>query len=116
LEAVLYELFSGRQPFRGETPGETLRQLATQEPQNPRALNPLIDEDLATICLKCLEKDPQRRYVSAGDLADDLERWEHFEPILARRTSPRLRVQRWMRRNRMCTRRISTPCIGLATV
>jgi len=116
LGAILYELLLGQPPFRGETPAETLRQLAEQEAQNPRALNPLIDADLATICLKCLEKDPKRRYGSAGDLADDLERWEQFEPILARPARPWVRVQRWMRRNRMGTALIATLCAGLATV
>jgi len=115
LGVILYELLIGQPPFRGETPAETLKQLAEQEPQNPRALNPLIEADLATICLKCLEKDPQRRYASAGDLADDLERWERFEPILARPASSWVRVKRWTRRNRMGTALIGTLCVGLAT-
>jgi hypothetical protein len=114
LGVILYELLLGKPPFRGETPAETLMQLATQEPQNPRTLNPLIDEDLATICLKCLEKDPQRRYGSAGALADDLERWQRFEPILARTANSWVRVQRWTRRNRTGTALIATLCAGLA--
>src|SRR5439155_15317994 len=115
LGAIFYELLIGRPPFRAETPAETLRQLAEQEPQNPRAANPLIDADLATICLKCLEKDPQRRYASAGDLADDLERWERFEPIVARRASSWVRMNRWTRRNRVGAALIATLCVGLAT-
>lgn len=115
LGAIFYELLTGKPPFRAETPLETLRQLSEQEPEKPRALNRLVDVDLATICLKCLEKDPQRRYASAADLADDLDRWERFEPIRARRTTIPVRVQRWTRRNRTGTALIIALCLGFTT-
>ena len=69
------------------------------EPRQPRLLNPKIDRDLSTICLKCLEKDPKRRYSSALALAEDLERWLKHEPIQARHTGVFARSRKWVRRN-----------------
>ena len=81
LGAVLYQLVTGQPPFAGGTTYETIKLLLDTEPRQPRLLNPKIDRDLATICLKCLEKDPKRRYSSALALAEDLERWLKHEPI-----------------------------------
>src|SRR5256714_14381071 len=99
LGAVLYQLLTAQPPFAGGTTYETIRLLCDTEPRNPRALNPKIDRDLSTICLKCLEKDPKRRYSSALALAEDLERWLKHEPIRARRTGVFTRGRKWVRRN-----------------
>jgi len=99
LGAVLYQLLTGQPPFAGGTTYETIRLLCETEPRNPRVLNPKIDRDLSTICLKCLEKDLKRRYSSALALAEDLERWLKHEPIQARHTGIFIRGQKWMRRN-----------------
>src|SRR5437762_864354 len=84
LGAVLYQLLTGQPPFAGGTTYETIKLLLDTEPRSPRLLNPKIDRDLSTICLKCLEKDSQRRYPSALALAEDIERWLKHEPIQAR--------------------------------
>ncbi len=97
--AVLYHLLTGQPPFAGGTTYETIKLLLDTEPRPPRLLNPKIDRDLSTICLKCLEKDPKRRYSSALALAEDLERWLKDEPILARRIGPFTRGVKWVRRN-----------------
>ena len=86
LGAVLYQLLTGHPPFAGGTTYETIKLLLETEPRPPRLWNSKVDRDLSTICLKCLEKDPQRRYSSALALAEDLERWLKHEPIQARRT------------------------------
>ena len=97
--AVLYHLLTGQPPFAGGTTYETIKLLLDTEPRPPRQLNPKIDRDLSTICLKCLEKDPKRRYSSALALAEDLERWLKHEPILARRIGIVGHSTRWIRRN-----------------
>src|SRR5213594_2246334 len=99
LGAVLYQLLTGQPPFAGGTTYETIKLLLDTEPRQPRLLNPKIDRDLSTICLKCLEKDPQRRYPSALALAEDIERWLKHEPIRARRTGLVTRGRKWVRRN-----------------
>src|SRR5206468_7438739 len=81
LGAVLYQLLTGQPPFAGGTTYETIKLLLETEPRQPRFLNPKIDRDLSTICLKCLEKDPARRYPSALALAEDLEHWLKHETI-----------------------------------
>jgi serine/threonine protein kinase len=99
LGAVLYQLLTGQPPFAGGTTYETIKLLLDTEPRQLRALNSKIDRDLSTICLKCLEKDPKRRYSSALALAEDLERWLKHEPILARHTGILTRGKKWVRRN-----------------
>jgi len=97
--AVCYQLLTGQPPFAGGTTYETIKLLLDTEPRQPRLLNPKIDRDLSTICLKCLEKDPNRRYSSALALAEDLEHWLKHEPIQARRTGIVARSRKWVRRN-----------------
>ena len=99
LGAVLYQLLTAHPPFAGGTTYETIKLLLDTEPRQPRLWNSKIDRDLSTICFKCLEKDPKRRYSSALALAEDLERWLKHEPILARRTGPLMRGVKWVRRN-----------------
>jgi serine/threonine protein kinase len=99
LGAVLYQLLTGQPPFAGGATYETIKLLLDTEPRQPRLLNPKIDRDLSTICLKCLEKDPKRRYSSALALAEDLEHWLKHEPILARHTGIFARGGKWVRRN-----------------
>src|SRR6059058_4995650 len=97
--AVLYQLLTGHPPFAGGTTYETIKLLLDTEPRQPRLWNPKIDRDLSTICLKCLEKDPKRRYSSALALAEDLERWLRHEPIQARHTGILIRSKKWVQRN-----------------
>src|SRR5438552_2814286 len=99
LGAVFYQLLTGHPPFAGGTTYETIKLLLDTDPRQPRLWNSKIDRDLSTICLKCLEKDPKRRYPSALALAEDLERWLKHEPIQARRTGFVTRTGKWVRRN-----------------
>ncbi|MBL9122430.1 MAG: serine/threonine protein kinase [Planctomycetaceae bacterium] len=98
LGAILYTLLTGRPPFRADSPLDTIVQVLEREPVHPRAIDRRISRTLELICLKCLEKNPARRYASAGALADDLERYATGEPVAAQ--SPRLheRIWRWARR------------------
>jgi tRNA A-37 threonylcarbamoyl transferase component Bud32 len=109
LGAVLFEWLTGRPPFRAETPLETLRRVRDGEVPRPRALNPALDPDLEAVCLKCLEKDPRRRYGSAAELADDLERWLDGRLVRARRHGPGKRFLRWCRRH---PRSVALACTG----
>ena len=99
LGAILYELLTGRPPFRGENTAETLLLVMTQEPTAPSKLKAGIPRNLETICLKCLEKDPARRYGSAHEIAEELERWLNHKPIEARTAGPAERCAKWVRRN-----------------
>jgi eukaryotic-like serine/threonine-protein kinase len=99
LGAVLYQLLTGQPPFAGGTTYETIKLLLDTEPRQPRLVNPKVDRDLTTICLKCLEKDPKRRYSSALALAEDLECWAKHEPIQARHTGVITRSRKWVQRN-----------------
>jgi len=104
LGAVMYHMLAGKPPFDGDTPLEVLRQVIEDEPAPPGELSSLpshklqVDNDVQTICLKCLQKDPSRRYHTAEALADDLDRWLKNEPILARPVGTAERVYKWTKR------------------
>jgi tRNA A-37 threonylcarbamoyl transferase component Bud32 len=99
LGVVLYERLTGAPPFTSEDFLELYRQIREAEPPRPSGRCPGLDRDLETVCLKCLEKEPAKRYASAEALADDLERWLHGEPIVARPVGSLGRLRRWCRRN-----------------
>jgi WD40 repeat protein/HEAT repeat protein len=99
LGAILYEMLTGRPPFRAASVLDTVLQVIEKEPDSPRAVKPSADRDLSVIALKCLDKDPARRYPSAAALADDLDRWANGEPILARPAPTAEKVLKWARRN-----------------
>jgi serine/threonine protein kinase/Tfp pilus assembly protein PilF len=99
LGALLFDLFTGRPPFLGEHALAVIQQASEKPAPKLRSLAPALDRDLETICARCLEREPQERYRSAGDLAVDLERWLEGRPIFARRVSPPARAWRWSKRN-----------------
>jgi hypothetical protein len=103
LGAVLYECLTGRPPFKGASPAETILQTLNQEPVSLRALNPLVPVDLETVCMKCLDKDAVRRYPTAQALAEDLHRFLQGLPVIARPVGLLGRSRRWIRRNQVVT-------------
>lgn len=116
LGAVLYACLSGRPPFRAESVVETIQQVIHNEPASPRLLNPVVPRDLETICLKCLEKEPHRRYGTAQLLADDLRRFLEDEPITARPISRPARLWRWCRRQPVVASLIALLLMALVAV
>jgi eukaryotic-like serine/threonine-protein kinase len=103
LGAICYEMLTGAPPFRSDSPLDTLNKLLNEEPIRPRRLVPKIPRDLETICLKCLERDPRRRYETAGQLADDLDRFLNHDTIQARPVAPPVRLWRLARRKTSTT-------------
>jgi serine/threonine protein kinase len=116
LGAILYELLTGAPPFRGATPLETMRRVVEEEPRRPSTINWGADHDLETICLKCLEKEPAHRYGTAGELADDLERWLRGEPIQARPSSPWEKAAKWVKRHPAAAAFISLAAVAPAVI
>jgi serine/threonine protein kinase len=113
---VLYELLTGRPPYLGSTVHETLALVRGTEPVSPRSIRPQIPRDLETICLKCLRKDPARRYESASALADDLERYREGRPITARPVSAIEKIWKWCRRRPLLAGLIGSLFIAVAAV
>jgi tetratricopeptide (TPR) repeat protein len=115
LGAILYELLTGRPPFKSDSFAETLRRTLERDPQQPRSLNPRVPRDLETICLKCLEKIPGKRYASAQEMAVELQLWLDGKPIPSRPVGSIGRGLRWVRRNPLAVALVMVLALGLTT-
>jgi WD40 repeat protein len=113
LGATLYEKLTGEPPFVGDSPAEILRLVLEKEPARPRSINPKLDRDLETICLKCLQKEPDRRYRTAAALADDLDNWQAGRPITARPVPFWERAIKWVKRKPAIAALVLTIPLGL---
>ncbi len=113
LGAILYELLTGRPPFEADTPLDTIMQVVSEEPVPPRVLRPKLARDLETVCLKCLHKQPERRYRSARALAEDLHRFVSAEPIRAKPVRAWDVAVKWVRRNRLVAILIAVLLLGV---
>ena len=116
LGAILYYLLTGRPPFLGTSAAETILMVRDADPVAPTQLQPKLSKDIETICLKCLEKDPNKRFASARELKDELTRFIHGEPILSRPLSPTARAWRWCRRNVVLAMSLSAVALSLAAL
>jgi serine/threonine protein kinase len=114
--AILYCLLTGRPPFQAASPTDTILQVLEKEPVPPRDLNASVPRDLETIALKCLQKEPRRRYAAACDLADDLKRYLSGQPITARPVGRPERLWRWCRRNPALAAMMCTVALLLLTI
>ena len=113
LGAILYQLLTGCVPFSGASSAEIVRRVREEEPILPRKLRPQVNADLETICLRCLEKDPEHRYASAVEVADELDRYRRREPIRARPVQPAQRLIRWCQRKPALASMLSLLAIAL---
>jgi serine/threonine-protein kinase len=116
LGAVLYALLTSHAPFQGENVLDTLQQVREREPASPRSINPIVDQELETICLKCLDKEPARRYGSAEAVADELDRWLRGEPIQARPIGKLMQGWRWCRRNPLVASLLAFSLLSLLSI
>ncbi|MBI3855943.1 MAG: protein kinase, partial [Planctomycetes bacterium] len=116
LGATLYEILTDRAPFKHENVYEILKQVVEEEPKPPRKLNPSADPDLETVVLKCLEKDPARRYASAKEFAEDLGRYLAGEPVLARPASVSHRIRKWVGRRKALSAALAAAALAAAAI